>query len=267
MSRIWTRQPQTPVRIDRSSSLARGLQAGILTSVSMSQDVVNPNQVWAPTSKPPILQLGAFGKAAYFDNTGTNALVVGSNPVGGTDMTMACMFRADTTTAQALMSVSQSGGTSRFNLIVNTPSIGNVIANSFDGATVNAVASKNLTVGKWHLAIVRRVNGVAVDASVDGLKPVSAAIGSTGIAGANRLVFGARYSTTLGAFFQGAIQDPLWWSRAISDDECQDLFQAYWRVYDMPSERIFLGPPTAAPATFNPAWARNRTHILGAGVR
>ena len=169
---------------------------------------------------------------------GTNdSIEAASAPVTAFPFTMACWCMPSSTTAAILMAMGVSGGVDRCTLVVGGSSILNAGANNASTGASSAFAGTPVS-GVWiHAACVhesttsRRVYYNGSIGAID--------TGMVAITGLNRLNLGARYNTTLGAYFNGSIAEAGIWNAALTADEIASLSKGFPSRLVRPSALVF----------------------------
>lgn len=169
---------------------------------------------------------------------GTNdSIEAASAPVTTFPFTMACWARPSATTAQILMAIGVSGGIDRCTLVFGGSSIVSAGANNSSTGASSSFAGTP-TSGAWiHAACVHQ-------STTSRSVYYNGAIGSNDtnlvtITGLNRLNIGARYNTTLGAYFNGSIADAGVWNAALNADEIASLSKGFPCRLVRPSALVF----------------------------
>lgn len=174
---------------------------------------------------------------------GTNdALRATSAPVTAAPLTIACWFNQTTSAAQLLASVGVNGGVDRFQIFTSGTTSVAVAATVIGGAAIaQATIAGVPTAGQWHHAA-----GV-FDSSTSRTSYWNGAAGTPNTtsatpSGVNSIVIGARYNTTLGAYFGGAIAEVGIWNAALTADEIASLANGFNPKLIRPSARRFYAP-------------------------
>lgn len=152
---------------------------------------------------------------------GTNdALRSTSTPVTTAGFTMACRFRQTSSAGQLLMSVGVNGGIDRFQIFTSGPATQAVVAQTIQSGGMNgtAIVSGVPSAGQWHHAAGVFASSTSRTAYWNGTAGTPDTI-SSAPSGVNSIVIGARYNTTLGAYFGGALAEAAIWNVELTADE------------------------------------------------
>lgn len=151
-----------------------------------------------------------------------DALRSTSAPVTAAPLTIACWFRQNTSAAQLLVSIGVNGGIDRFQMFTNGPGtlavVAQILANGHPGTGANAFVSGTPSAGQWHHAAAVFASSTSRTAYWNGAggTPETTAVAPSGV---NSVVIGARYNTTLGAYFAGGIAEVAIWNDALTAEE------------------------------------------------
>lgn len=156
--------------------------------------------------------------ASLFNGT-NDALRATTAPVTAAPLTIACCFKQTTSAAQLLVSVGVNGGADRFQIFTAGPQSISVAATVIGGAAIaQATIAGVPTAGQWHHAAGVFSSTTSRTAYWNGVAG-SPFAGSVTPSGVNSVVIGARYNTTLGAYFGGAIAEVCIWNEALTAEE------------------------------------------------
>lgn len=127
-----------------------------------------------------------------------------------------------------------------------------------------------VSVGQPFVAVARTIASnnrtLAVRTSGGGVGTATNTTSATQATNVNALMLGVeRYNGALAAYHNGDIYLAACWSRALSDSEVTSLAGNPWQLFA--PRRIWVPQAAGAPATFNPAWARNRNTIITGPLR
>lgn len=148
-----------------------------------------------------------------------DALRSTSTPVTGAPLTIACWFNQTTSAGQLLVSIGVNGGVDRFQIFTNGPITQAVAATSIQGGTsAQSVFAGVPTAGQWHHAAGVFDSSTSRTAYWNGSAGTPNTTAATP-SGVNSIVIGARYNTTLGAYFGGALAEVAIWNVALTADE------------------------------------------------
>jgi len=243
----WTRQPQVPVPLDMGRSWSSALTEVAypanrnalrgVTSYAMAA-LPNPKGMgWRPTTT-------TSGGAVLTDITRTaerTYLMVGDFPASSATQ----QFFLDTNTGTRDIIVYTPG--SNFQLFV-------------EGSTTLSAASLFTPSGN---TVIYRIKNGTQNLFSNGVLLGTGISAST--ASQKKLTLGSRFTSTLG-LFEGAINFFASFSYFMPDGDVAALSANPWQIFAPLQRRIWTGV-AAAPATFNAGWARQRSHVIGAGVR
>ena len=158
---------------------------------------------------------------------GTNdSIEAASAPVTAVPLTIAAWFYPTTNGPSAIASVGVSGGIHRFQLYYDNTATVSAGATANDGTSSSSMVSGTAPLNQWsHAAAVfssttsrtAYFNGTAAAANTNTSTP-------TGI---DRINIGARYNTTIGAYFSGRIAEVGVWNAALTADEIASLSKGF----------------------------------------
>lgn len=165
---------------------------------------------------------------AHLFNGTNDSLEVGSAPATGVPLTLSCWFNASTDVAGVLMSIGVGGGFDRFQIFTGGTIGINAAATAAKSPSLTgqSVSSGTPALNTWHhvagvfTSSTERVvyfNGVPGVVNTDLVTP----------SGLNRLNIGARYNTTLGAYFTGMLAEAAVYNAALTAAEIISLSKRY----------------------------------------
>ena len=174
---------------------------------------------------------------------GTNAaLRATSTPVTAAPLTIACRFNQTTSAAQLLVSVGVNGGVDRFQLFTSgTTSIAVAAFAGGAGSSGQATIAGSPTAGQWHHAAGVFESSASRSAYWNGVAGTPETTAATP-SGVNSIVIGARYNTTLGAYFGGSIAEVCIWNAALTAEEINSHFLGFPGRLIRPSAIRFYAP-------------------------
>lgn len=158
---------------------------------------------------------------------GTNDSIEGASaPVTAAPLTIAAWFYTTTSVNQVIVSVGVSGGIHRFQLNTDFSNSKPAAVYTHDGTVSESNFTGSGSLNQWHHAA-----GVFASTS----SRLAYFNGSTGTintetrtpTGINRINIGARYNTTLGAYFVGSIAEVGVWNAALTADEIASLAKGF----------------------------------------
>jgi hypothetical protein len=155
---------------------------------------------------------------------------------------MACWARADSGSTQAIMSLSTNGGTARYTLAAAGSVGGDPLqagTTNSGGTGANAVTSSGFSSAWFHGAAVF-ASTTSRAAYINGGSKGTDATNITG--GADRILIGARISTTVGAFLLGECAEVGVWNIALSDDDVASLATGMSPLLVRPEGLVFYAP-------------------------
>lgn len=172
---------------------------------------------------------------------GTNdALRTTTAPVTAAPLTIACWFNQTASAGQLLVSIGVNGGVDRFQIFTNGPITQAVAATSIQGGTsAQSVFAGVPTAGQWHHAAGVFESTTSRTAYWNGVAGTPNTTSATP-SGVNSVVIGARYNTTLGAYFGGSIAEVGIWNAALTADEIASLAAGFNPRLIRPSAIRFL---------------------------
>ena len=264
----WTRQPTTPVEVDWSHPLARGLENCLLPVFALANfgkqgTVTGTKQSIAP-----------WGNARGFyttDGVGTGDRITfaGNNPVATGKRTVLAQYLYHTTGGGSVGRIynRSAAGTNAASEVLRIRT-----ANGLDygrhvgGADVSASYWAAPSIDVAHTSVVTS-DGVTRANSrhyMDGALQTRLGDGatiSTAQAATNVLAIGNAANGNAG--FDGKISLVVLWKTEFSAAEALELTINPWQIFKPLVRRIYFD---AAAGTFQAAWARNRSQVIGAGV-
>ena len=174
---------------------------------------------------------------------GTNdALRATTAPVTAAPITIACWFNQTVSAAQLLVSIGVNGGVDRFQIFTAGPQSNSVAATVIGGAaSAQATIAGVPTAGQWHHAAGVFESTTSRTAYWNGVAgaPFPGAVTPSGV---NSIVIGARYNTTLGAYFGGALAEVAIWNAALTTEEINSHFLGFPGRLIRPSALRFYAP-------------------------
>lgn len=182
---------------------------------------------------------------AYDFNGTTGVYEVSSAVVTALPITLACWFNADSAAVSgSMLAVSTSGGTGRVTItaagtVAGDPVQAGTVTSGGTATSVNTTTG--YTVGTWHHACAVFASSTSRTVYIDG---GSSATDTTSVnaTGMNRTNIGARYSGTLGSYFDGKIAEAAVWNVALTAAEVASLAKGFSPIQVNPQGLIFYVP-------------------------
>ena len=144
------------------------------------------------------------------DCNGTSQyLSTASSPVTAMPLTIACWHRpAQTATAKAILSISTTGGSGRFQISQLVSPAGTTASSVTDAAVaVDAVATKTLVANTWYHSAAVFASSTSRFAYIDGAETANTT-SNVGPTAPNTILAGSRISNgSFGAYFDGDIAE------------------------------------------------------------
>jgi len=174
---------------------------------------------------------------------GTNdALRATSAPVTAAPLTIACWFNQTASAAGLLVSIGVNGGGDRLQIFTNGPLSQAVAAGAIQGGTSGqSVLTGVPTAGEWNHAAGVFTSATSRTAYWNGAAGTPNTTSATP-SGVNSVVIGARYNTTLGAYFSGSIAEVAIWNAALTAEEIASLSKGFHPTLIRPASLQFYAP-------------------------
>jgi hypothetical protein len=174
---------------------------------------------------------------------GTNdALRATTTPVTAVPLTIACWFNQTASAAGLLVSIGVNGGVDRLQIFTNGPLSQAVAATSIQGGTsAQATVAGVPTAGEWHHAAGVFESSTSRTAYWNGTAGTPNTTSATP-SGVNSVVIGARYNTTLGAYFSGGIAEVAIWNAALTAEEIASMSKGFHPTLIRPASLRFYSP-------------------------
>ena len=251
LDRQRTQRPTGPMVVDWSNPITRGL---------VSVHIAGHSGGWAVNGASLIAS--PVGLSEKYVSASSNYL---SAPLAVTyPLTMFALHRQTSLGVnRALISVGNSS-TGRHVLYFGTANQLLVFSGSSPGQWGSSSASVFYSdTSSYHMAM-----GVVRSSSnrqgyYDGVSPFGANTGVDTVAASNTVALGASWLSggpSAGLYWPGEIALAGVFNRDLSDQEIKSLSDNPWQLFA--PRRIWVPQGAGAPATFSPAWARNRNTII-----
>ena len=176
------------------------------------------------------------GSSAYLE---ASSAAVTAEP-----LTMACWFNpANVTSSFAQMSIGTSGGSARWQMLSAGATAGDPIqaTSGASGGGASAASKNGILASTWqHGAAVFPANNSRT-AYLNGVAGTTDTVGIT-VSGVDRTIIGARYSTTIGLFFNGLVSDAAIWNVALNGSEIASLAYGTCPLFIRPESLVFYNP-------------------------
>ena len=180
-----------------------------------------------------------------YDFNGTNQyLSTASSPVTAMPLTIACWHRpAQTATAKAILSISTTGGSGRFQISQLVSPAGTTASSAIDaGTAVDVVATKTLVANTWYHSAAVFASSTSRFAYIDGAETANTS-SNVGPTAPNTILAGSRISNQLfGAYFDGDIAEVGIWNAALTAAEIASLADGMTCDKVRPQSLVFYAP-------------------------
>jgi hypothetical protein len=181
---------------------------------------------------------------AYDFNGSNQYLSTASAPVTAMPLTMACWHRpAQTAAARAILSISTTGGTGRFQISQLVSPAGTTASSVTDAAVaVDTVAAKTLVANSWYHSAAVFTSSTNRSAFIDGAE-TNSATSNAGPTNPNSVLVGSRVAIgNFGAYFDGDIAEVGIWNVALTAAEIASLADGFTCDRVRPQSLVFYAP-------------------------
>lgn len=182
--------------------------------------------------------------AYAFSNGSSRYLSTTSAPVAAMPLTMACWHRpSQTAAARAILSLSTTGGTGRFQISQLVSPAGTTASSITDGGTaIEAVATKTIISNTWYHSAAVFVSSTSRFAYIDGTETANTT-SNAGPNSPNIFLIGSRIgSGSFGAYFDGDIAEVGIWNVALTAAEIASLAKGMTCDKVRPQNLVFYAP-------------------------
>lgn len=175
---------------------------------------------------------------------GTSEYLETTSSISAVPLTIAAWFNSTSTTAgQTICTVCATGGSTanRFGLFAGGDATGDPVRAIVGNTGANADTTTGYTANTWHHAAGVFTSNTSRTAYIDGGSAGTNTTSSTPT-GVNAIVIGARYASTLGAYFSGSLAEIGVWSTNLSSAEITSLAKGMSPRFIRPQSLIAYFP-------------------------
>lgn len=249
----WTRQPQTPVEIDWSNPITRGISIASIPG-SGARNLANPNESFSPNFDSGI---GGNGRAIVTSTTKSYSLPNSPNNRAN-EFTAIVLCNATATLGQFRTPFTKDWNSGSgpsyvaFAIEYNQNGAGQNVLTAFTSTSANYSRTLNYTIPD---ARTPHLSGILRTASsVSAIFNGNIVATNTGISAVNYSGSGANDVWINSTYNKGDfnVYLALYWSRALSNVEIKALSDNPWQIFKSQSRRIWVGAAGGTNTAVNP---------------
>lgn len=261
------RKPVAPLELDWENPLTAGLLYYFVWQDGQAIDLVKNRPVTLTTAS---IALKHDETNAYIDHSGRAQAESSYSPfdvITTGSLSFFCKFKQPSTSRQTLFCSRVGNAQSHIEIRLNSDANGNQNADDINifirDTGISGTVAQNVITGDWQTVLGMRDGGTH-RIYVDGVDAASASRANDNLSGSPDFVFGGLPNTTT-INYTGDRSLDIGWDRALSAAEAYSLDRNPYQLLKPQAPPLYL-VPSAAPAGFEPQWARGSNVLIQGGL-
>lgn len=272
VTRRWdkSKPPLGPFVLNKDCPQAQGLVAWYPFNGASSKFVPDRcGKTHIDSGTPPVLTIGRHGEpTALFTAASSQYLNTTRQPVSAYPFSVSSWFKPRTVATSVIVGAAETSSTTNYwgMVLISGGTLRAQIA-SGGGAAHISETSAVVSAGAWQYVVNTYTDSTTNQVYLNTVAGTARDSNSNAFPTSNNFGIASWQHSGSGLYFDGEIGETCIWDRVISTADIvrgYDLGRRFELWYPLRSRKWISIP---AGGAFNPAWARQRSQIIGAGAR